>query len=129
MGEADLEGNVPVRAVLSPSGSFLATSFGSRTRNESTIALHEIETMTKTQSVVMPGFMAACVAVSPDSKQLAVYGGDNGRIRLLQTDGFSIQRNIDTTGEAKRVCSVAFDPTCQVLAIGYQGGRLELRSL
>jgi WD40 repeat protein len=56
----------------------------------STLALYEAETITKTQSVVMPGFIATCVAVSPDSKYL-VYGGDKGRIQLFQTDDFSIQ--------------------------------------
>jgi WD40 repeat protein len=90
--------------------------------------LYELDTMTKTQSVVMPGFIATHLAVSPDSKQLVVVGR-KGRIRLLQTDDFSIQRDMDTTGEAKAVCSSAFDPTCRFLAVGYQDGRLELRSL
>jgi WD40 repeat protein len=90
--------------------------------------LHETETMTKTQSVVMPGFIAAWAAVSPDGKQLVVVG-NNGRIRLLQPCNSSIQRNLDTRGEAKGVCSVAFDPTCRVLAIGCRDGRLELRTL
>jgi WD40 repeat protein len=73
-------------------------------------------------------FNAACVAVSPDGKQL-VYGGGNGRVRLLQTEDFSIERDLDVTEEAKGVLSVAFDPTCRVLAVGYLYGRLELRSL
>jgi WD40 repeat protein len=98
IGGVDRGGSCLRDAELSPSGSFLATSVGSRTRNESTLALCEIETMTTTQSVVVPGFVAACVAVSPDGKQL-VYGGDNGRIQLLQTDDFSIQRDLDTTAE------------------------------
>jgi WD40 repeat protein len=117
---------------ISPYGSFLANNFHSRIGNAgfaSTLAIYELETMTKTQSVVMPGFMAACVAVSPDSKQL-VYVGDKGRIQLFQTDDFSIHRDLDTTSEdAKLVCSVAFDPTCRVLAFGCDDGRLELRSL
>jgi WD40 repeat protein len=131
MGEADRGRTGLNTAVLSPSGSFLATSFISRADFElnSTLELYEFETMTKTQSVVMPGCNATtCVAVSPDSKQL-VYGFSNGRIRLLQTDDFSIQRDLDTTGEANAISSVAFDPTCQVLAFGYADGRLELRSL
>jgi WD40 repeat protein len=85
-------------------------------------------TMTKTQSVVMPGFTATRIAVSPDSKQLVVVGS-RGRIRLLQTDDFSIQIDMDTTGEAKTVCSVAFDPACRILAIGSREGSLELRRL
>jgi hypothetical protein len=92
--------------------------------------MYELDTMTKTQSVVVPGFIATCVAVSPDSKQL-VYGGDNGRIRLLQTDDFSIQRALEVS--ATRVLpaakSVAFDPTCRFLAIGCQDGGIELRTL
>jgi WD40 repeat protein len=129
IGNTDVSRCIP-RPVFSPSGSFLATSFSSRTGNgnESTIALYELDTMTKTQSVVMPGFIATHLAVSPDSKQLVVVGR-KGRIRLLQTDDFSIQRDMDTTGEAKAVCSSAFDPTCRFLAVGYQDGRLELRSL
>jgi WD40 repeat protein len=125
MGEANLEGWYLRDAVFSPSGSFLATRFDSRTRPESTLALCELETMTKT--VVMPGFTADWVAVSPDSKQLVV-GDDDGRIRLIQTDTLSTQRALRTTGKGKAVCCVAFDPTCRVLAFGCHGG-LELRSL
>jgi WD40 repeat protein len=84
--------------------------------------------MAKTQSVVMPDFTANCVAVSPDSKQL-VYGGNKGRIRLLQTDDFSIQRDLHTKGEVMSLSSVAFDPACRVLAIGCREGSLELRRL
>jgi WD40 repeat protein len=127
IGEADLGGSSLHDSVFSPSGSFVATSSGSITGNESTLALHEIETMTKTQSVVMLRFIAACVAVSLDSKQ-SVSGGDNGGIQLFQTNDFSIQRNLDATAEAKAVC-VAFDPTCRVLAFGCNCGRLELQSL
>jgi WD40 repeat protein len=119
-----------LRPAFSPSGSFLASSFGSMpgNKNEATLALYELETMTKTQSVVMPDFTANCVAVSPDSRQLVV-GDLNGRIQLLQTEDFSIHRDMDTTGEAKAVCAVAFDPTCRVVAFGYHDGRLELRSI
>jgi WD40 repeat protein len=128
IGEADQRGTGIDSAVFSSSGSFVAAGFVSRAQHASTLALYEIETMTKTQSVIMPGFIATCVAVSPDSKQL-VYGGDNGSIQLLQTDDFRIQRDLDTTAEAKKVCSVTFDPACRVLAIGYHVGQLELRSL
>jgi WD40 repeat protein len=129
VGKADRGGNA-LGAALSPTGSFVAASFFSRTGNgnESTLALYDLETMTKTQSVVMPGFTATHIAVSPDSKQVVV-GDDEGRIRILQTDDFSIQRDMDTTGEAKAVCSVAFDPTCRVLAFGYSDGGLELRRI
>jgi WD40 repeat protein len=117
-------------SVFSRSGSFVATIFLRRAcnGNESTLAFYEIKTMTKTQSIVMPGFTTTCFAVSPDNKQL-VHGDHKGRIQLLQTDDFSIQRDLDyTTAEAKVLC-VAFDPTCRVLAFGCDDGRLELRSL
>jgi WD40 repeat protein len=129
IGNADVSRHFS-RVAFSPSGSFLATSFLSRTGNgyELTLALYELEAMTKTQSVVMPKFIEACVAVSPDSKQLVVVGR-RGRIRLLQTDDISIQIDMDTSGEAKAVDCVAFDPTCRFLAFGCDDGRLELRSL
>jgi WD40 repeat protein len=56
---------------FTPSGSILANSSGL------TLALHELETMTKTGSVVLPGVNPACFAMSPDSKQLVV--GDDTR--------------------------------------------------
>jgi WD40 repeat protein len=128
--EADRGGAELHRAALSASGSFVATIFIRRTGDKfaSTPVLFDLETMTKTQSIVMPDLFATCFAVSPDSKQLVVVCS-RGRIRLLQTDDFSIQRDLDTTGEGKAVCSVAFDPTCRILAIGYHDGSLELRRL
>jgi WD40 repeat protein len=130
IGGADQGGTGLATAALSPSGSFLAAVSTSRIGNGygATLALIGIETMTKTQSVVMPGHITTCIWLSPDSKQL-VYGGHKGRIHLLQTDDLSIQRDLDTTGEATAVCSVAFDPTCRVLAVGCDDGRLDLRSL
>jgi WD40 repeat protein len=123
IGEVDRGGFSPREVAFSPSGSFLATSF----RSSGGTTVHELETMA--QSVVMPGFTATCFAVTSDSKQLAV-GGHRGRIRLLQIDDFSIQRDVDTTGEL-RVSTVAIDPTCRVLAFhcSGDGGRLELRTL
>jgi WD40 repeat protein len=119
----------PCEAVISPSGSFVAARLFSRTGNESTLALYELEAMTKTQSVVVPGFRATHIAVSLDNKQLVV-GDRKGRIRLLQTDDLSIQRDLDPRGEVMSLSSIAFDPACQVLGIGSShDGRLELRSL
>jgi WD40 repeat protein len=129
--EADRGGAELHRAALSPSGSLLATSFHSRTRNVGTVALYELETMTNTRSVVMPGFIPFHIAVTSDSKQLVVVD-QGGRVRLLQTDDLSIQRNLVPRGETSAmppVWSVAFDPTCRFLAFGCQHGRLELRSL
>jgi WD40 repeat protein len=123
----DLSRASPKQA-FSPSGSFLATGSASMTGSESTLALYDLETLIKTQSVVMPGFIATSLALSPDSKQFVV-GDSIGRLRLLQTDDFSIQRDVDTKGEVISISSVAFDPACRVLAFGYRDGRLELRTL
>ena len=113
------------RPVFSPSGSLLAT-----TSVGSTLSLYELETMTKTQSIIMPGFNAACFALSPDSKELVV-GNRRGKIRLVQTDDFSIQRDLTTQGGSFCMAarSIAFDPSCRVLACGDLHGTLELRSL
>jgi WD40 repeat protein len=133
IGNTDVSRCIP-RPVFSPSGSFLATSFSLMTGNgnESTIALYELDTMTTTQSVVMPDFAATCFALSPDSKQLII-GAYTGKIRLLQADDLGIQRDLDSRGEVTReqplALSVVFDPTCRVLAVGYRDGGLELRSL
>jgi WD40 repeat protein len=127
IGEADPGRFSPRNAVFSPSGSFLATSLDSRRRNESKLALTELETMTKTQSVVMPRFIATCFAFSTDSKQLVV-GDSRGRIRLFQTDDFSVQRDLEALAR-QPVRSVAFDATGRFLAFGCSEGRLELRSL
>jgi WD40 repeat protein len=129
MGEIDLGNTHPYRGSaalsFSPSGSFLVTILSSRT-----LAFYDLESMTKTQYVVMPGFKANCVAVSPDSKQLVV-GGEDASIRLIQTDDFSMQQALE--GSATRVLpavlSVAFDPTCRFLAVGCHDGRLEIRNL
>ena len=113
-------------AVISPSGDFLATN------KYSCIESYKLETMTKTQSLVMPDFNvypATCFAVSPDSKQLVI-GGLRGEIRLVQADDFSIRRDLDTRGEP--VQSIAFDPTCRVLAFTSAGTRrrkLKVRTL
>ena len=114
------------RAVFSPSGSLLATS-SYYTWTKSTVALCDLETMTKTQSVTMP--RPSCFAVSQDSKQLVV-GGHMGRIRLLQSDTFSIQRDLNTRGRSPNMAvAVAFDPTCRVLAFGCSRGTVELLTL
>jgi WD40 repeat protein len=130
IGEADQRELCARDALFSPGGSFLATSFNSRTGNDSTVALYELETMNKTQSVVMPRFVHSRIAVTSDSKQLVIVGRRGGI--LLQTDDLSIQRDLDPRKELPNmppVCSVAFDPTCRVLAFGCDYGRLELRSL
>jgi WD40 repeat protein len=132
IGNAGLPRTSP-KPVFSPSGSFLATRIRS-TGNASTVELFELATF-ETRSVVMPHFTPTRIAVT-DTKQLVV-GDRNGRIRILQTEDFSIQPDLDPSGEvrampppvASPVVSVAFDPACRVLAIGCCDGRFELRTL
>jgi WD40 repeat protein len=114
------EGTV-MRAAFTPSGSFVATISGS------TLALYELETMTKTGSVVRPGVNATCFAMSPDSKQLVV-GDHGGAIRFVQTDNFAIRTCLHRRGRWSDPDSVAYDPTCRVLAFGYRDGTFELRT-
>jgi WD40 repeat protein len=110
---------------FSPCGSILTMT--SREESRTRIDFYELETMIKSRSIVFPGFGYICSAFSPDSK-LLVLGGVYGRSRLLQTDDFSIQRDLNTTSN-EPVWLVAFDPTCRVLAFGGRDGRLELRTL
>jgi WD40 repeat protein len=87
--------------------------------------------MTNTQSVIMPGFVPSHIVVTSDSKQLVVVGC-RGKIRLLQTDDLSIQRDFDPREKVldmPPIWSVAFDPTCRFVAFGGNEGRLELWSL
>ena len=121
------------QAVFSRCGSFLATRGYSieENGNMSTVALYELETMTKTQSVVMPSIRKSTfLAVSPDSRQL-VFGDYGGWGRFVETEDFSIQRELDPRGRSSStlVVSVAFDPTCRVLAVGGLDNTLELRTL
>jgi WD40 repeat protein len=83
IGNADVSCCSP-RAVFPPSDSFVAT-ISIRTTgnvNDSTMNLYELETMTKTQSVVMSDCFACCVAVSPDSKQLVVVCSRGGGVKI-----------------------------------------------
>jgi hypothetical protein len=60
---------------------------------------HLVKTGIKHQwSIVIPaGFGVSCFAISPDSKQLVHYIR-KGRMRILQTDDFSVQRDDLDTG-------------------------------
>jgi WD40 repeat protein len=129
-------GRTVVCRTFSPCGCFLTIAYSTPTRHQSgtRIDLYEVETMIKSQSVVIPGFASVCSAFSPDSKQL-VLGGTQGQIRLLPTDDFRIQRDLNTRGGGPartlngRIRCVAFDPTCRFLAFGGEYGRVALRTL
>jgi WD40 repeat protein len=111
---------------FSPCGLFLSIAYCSPRSREGSgtrIDLYELETMLKSQSVVLPGLSYVRSAFSPDSKQLVVCDGQ-GWIRILQTDDFSFQRDLNT-GRGGRC--VTFDPTSRVLAIGAaHGGSVQL---
>jgi WD40 repeat protein len=132
--EADGRGPGWRRSVFSASGSFLATTFHSYIGNDSTdstLTLYELETMTKTQSVLISDFIAVCVAMSPDNKHLVVGDHTRRRIRIFQVDDFSIQRDLETRGEPRHFSCCAFVPTCRVLFFGPCRGvsKLELLTL
>jgi WD40 repeat protein len=123
------------RPAFSPCGSFFTIAYV--VESGTTITSYELETMTKSQSVALPDFFvtdSGVASVSPDSKTL-VHGNAQGRIRLLQIDDFSIQRDLNTrrgppmTTIEEKVQCVAFDPTCRVFVMGGHVGRLELWTL
>jgi WD40 repeat protein len=135
IGEAGGRGRRITNAALSRCGFFLATAsylYSSNMQGQ-TLELYDLETMTNIQSTgFMPGLSFTCIAVSPDSKQVVVCDL-MGRIRLLHTGDFSVQRDLDTrkgTSGGLSVSSVAFDPTgtCRVLAFGFNDGTLELQT-
>jgi WD40 repeat protein len=130
IGNIDASEGCRLSAVFCPSGSFLATSKRPYTHTGTalTVTLYALDTTTTTK-IQSVGLIANCIAVTPDSKQLAV-GSYSGRIHFLQTDDFSHQRDLDLGGvEIISFSSIAFDPTGRVLAYGGHGGRLELRTL
>jgi WD40 repeat protein len=118
--------------VFSACGSFLARCGCSSARDyASTLTLCDFETMTYTKSVVIIDFtVASSLTVSPDSKQLVV-ADLTGRIRLVQVDDLSVQRdlNVRRGSSSNPVLSLAFDPTGRVLACGYLDGTVDLRTL
>jgi WD40 repeat protein len=132
----DHDCTITPRTAFSPCGSFLTIVYSSPLRVEygTTITFYELETMIKkSQTAFIPGFASLCSGVSPDSKTL-VLGDLQGRNRLHQTDDLilGIQRDIDTRRPPPinaPLWSIAFDPTCRVLAFGCPGGRLELWTL
>jgi hypothetical protein len=82
IGEAAGVGANDPQSVFSCCGSFLATCKHSGRAAAPTLLMHDLESMTKTQSIVIRDFSAGRIAASPDSKQLVV-GDRTGRIRLL----------------------------------------------
>jgi WD40 repeat protein len=95
----------------------------------SELALFDLGTMAKTQSVVLSGGgNYARIAISSDGKKLAITSYRNARARLIECHDLTIQQDVDTI-EQRSSYAVAFDPTNRFLAIARRDGRVELRTL
>jgi WD40 repeat protein len=128
-----LEASLPAlyRAAFSPCGTcFAATSYMSNSRKWE-LALFDLRTIVKTQSVVLP---YGCVhflriAMSPDGKKLAITS-DTGGIRVFECRDLTIQeyaieqRQYDSSAFVR--WPVTFDPTSRFFAVGRNGGIVEI---
>jgi WD40 repeat protein len=116
-------------AAFSHCGTFFAaiSLVGSESKCE--LALFDLRTMAKTQSVFLPdGSNSGGIAMTPDGKKLAttnMYGG----IRLFECHDLTIQKYVDTEQRSDvGLWPVSFDPTSRLLAIGCIDGRVKLRT-
>jgi WD40 repeat protein len=115
-------------ATFSPCGTFFAAI------SEQELALFDLRTLAKTQSVVLSGdqINLAGIAMSPDGKKLATTESGKG-IRLFECHDLTIQKHVDTieqsSDEAVGFWPVAFDPTSRVFAVGCIDGRVELGTI
>jgi WD40 repeat protein len=124
-------GRFPCTA-FSPCGTFFAaiTYMGSGTERE--LALFDLRTMAKTQSIGNQ-INVARIAMSPDGKKLATVN-TRGGTRIFECHDLTIQKYVDTiieqsSEEAVLLWPVSFDPTSQVFAVGGLDGRVELRTI
>jgi WD40 repeat protein len=96
------------------------------------LALFDLRTMAKTQSVVLyDDSTISGMAMSPDGKKLAITYRD-GELRLVECHDLTIQKYVDTIIEQRPeggIRPIAFDPTNRFFAIGRFDGRVELRTL
>jgi WD40 repeat protein len=115
------------RVAFSPCGTFFA-AISERTRigGRQELALFDLRTMAKTQSVVVsggPGLRSGfhVIAMSPDSKQVAIVKG-SGETRIFECHDLTIQKYVDNlqqrSDETVQIWSVAVDPTSQCFAVG-----------
>jgi WD40 repeat protein len=122
------------RPAFSPCGTcFAATSYmGSGSGWE--LALFDLRTMVKTQSVVLPHGYAhfGSIAMSPDGKKLAITN-DTGGIRVFECRDLTIQeyfiqqRQYDASAFVR--WPVTFDPTSRFFAVGRNGGIAEIQAI
>jgi WD40 repeat protein len=118
---------------FSPCGTCFAAISDTGIVNKKELALFDLRTMAKTQSVFLSdgtGSLAG-IAMSPDGKKLATTN-TNGGTRLIQCHDLTIQTNVDTIEEqwqAQGRQPVAFDPTSRFIAVGRLDGRVELRTI
>jgi WD40 repeat protein len=118
------------RAAFSPCGTFFAAISYMGSGGKWELALFDLRTMAKTQSVFLSGGSTdyAGIAMSPDNKQVATVKRSGGT-RLFECHDLTIQKYFDNSDDDVGIFSLAFDPTSRVLATGRYDGRVELRTL
>jgi WD40 repeat protein len=116
---------------FSPCGTCFASMSYTGVGTKWELALFDLRTMAKTQSVFLSGgrFDFACLAMSPDGKKLATINAV-GEISLFECHDLTIQKCVDTIEHQRgqALWPVAFDPTSRVFAVGCLDGRVELRT-
>jgi WD40 repeat protein len=128
-------GEYPLTA-FSPCGTCLAACSYMGSGSKWELALFDLRTMAKTQSVVISDHRhISDIAMSPDGKKLAITNNSGGT-RLIECHDLTIQKYVDTIHEPRADEAtvlwhwpVAFDPTSRLYAVGRLGGRVELRTL
>jgi WD40 repeat protein len=126
-------GRLP-HAAVSPCGTCFAALSYSGSGSKWELALFDLRTMAKTQSVFLSGYDGfAGIAISPDGKKLAITNSKGGTL-LIECHDLNIQKCVDTIeeqmpDEALGLRPVAFDPTSRFIAVGRLGGRVELRTI
>jgi WD40 repeat protein len=126
-------GKYPI-AAFSPCGTFFAACSYPATRgSKRELALFDLRTMAKTQSVVFSdGNNFGGIAMSPDGKTLAATYR-NGGTRLIECHDLTIRKYVDTEqrsdDEPMGIWPVVFDPTSRFFAAVRSDGRVDLRSI
>jgi WD40 repeat protein len=128
-----LEASSPAlyHVAFSPCGTcFAATSYMS-SGSTFELALFDLRTMVKTQSLVLPHGYAhfVSIAMSPDGKKLAITS-DTGGIRVFECRDLTIQEYAIEQRQYDFVrWPVTFDPTSRFFAVGRNGGIVEIRAI